>query len=165
VCEALRGDLAANDDTADSGPVRAVPVRRNAVARHNGHIAGAERAADAVPTIDSSPPPSLAAYERSAILRALAESGGEVPAAAKLLGEGKSTLYRRMQILRIPKGTPEPGSFLVIAGPPTLEAYERAALERARAEAGGDIQAAAKLLGIGKSTMYRKVERHGIGAG
>jgi transcriptional regulator of acetoin/glycerol metabolism len=131
--------------------------RRAALARVNGSGAAAPG-----PTSSSRIPLSLEAYERSAILRALAEGGGGVPAAAKLMGEGKSTLYRRMQFLGIPKGTSKPGSYLVIDGPPTMDSYERAALERAMAEAGGSRLRAAKLLGVGKSTMYRRLERYGI---
>jgi transcriptional regulator of acetoin/glycerol metabolism len=162
VYDALQGEVTSDQDAATSGPV-AVPVHRNRVAPHNGHVAGTEPGADAAPTIDSSPPLSLAAYERSAILRALAETGGNVLAAARLMGESRSALYRHIRALGIPRGVPEPSSYLVLDGPPSLAAYERAALERAMAEAGGDIQAAAKLLGVGKSTMYRKVERYGIG--
>jgi len=47
--------------------------------------------------------------------------------------------------------------------PLSLEAYERAALERALAEAGGDATTAARLLGIGRSTLYRKLARHELG--
>jgi DNA-binding NtrC family response regulator len=46
--------------------------------------------------------------------------------------------------------------------PLSLEAYERAALERALAECNGDVSAAAALLGIGRSTFYRRLGRHGI---
>jgi transcriptional regulator of acetoin/glycerol metabolism len=154
VCEALEAELTIHADVENFGRVRASPERPNTTARHNGHAAGA------APT---EPQLSLEHYERMAILGALAEGGGNVLAAARLMGESKSALYRHIRALGIPRGVPEPGSYLVIDGPSTLEAYERAALERAMAEAGRDIQAAAKLLGIGKSTMYRKVERHGIG--
>jgi DNA-binding NtrC family response regulator len=47
--------------------------------------------------------------------------------------------------------------------PLSLAAYERAALERALAECGGDASAAARRLGIGRSTFYRKLVTHGIG--
>jgi len=47
--------------------------------------------------------------------------------------------------------------------PLSLEAYERAALERALRTCGGDASAAARRLGIGRSTLYRKLARHGIG--
>jgi DNA-binding NtrC family response regulator len=53
------------------------------------------------------------------------------------------------------------------AAPPTdlplsLEAYERCALERALRETGGDATAAARRLGIGRSTFYRKLAEHGL---
>jgi DNA-binding NtrC family response regulator len=44
----------------------------------------------------------------------------------------------------------------------SLDAYERAALERALGECGGDATLAARRLGIGRSTFYRKLAQHGI---
>ncbi len=50
-----------------------------------------------------------------------------------------------------------------LAGIPTsLEAYECSVLERALSESGGDATAAASLLGIGRSTFYRKLAKHGL---
>jgi len=52
--------------------------------------------------------------------------------------------------------------------PLTLDAYERLCLERALRECAGDARAAARRLGIGRSTFYRKLARHalhGRGAG
>jgi DNA-binding NtrC family response regulator len=46
--------------------------------------------------------------------------------------------------------------------PLSLAAYERAALERALHECRGDASAAARRLGIGRSTFYRKLAVHGI---
>ena len=46
--------------------------------------------------------------------------------------------------------------------PLSLEAYERCALERALREAEGDARSAARRLGIGRSTFYRKLARFGI---
>jgi two-component system response regulator HydG len=46
--------------------------------------------------------------------------------------------------------------------PLSLEAYERCALERALREARGDATAAARRLGIGRSTFYRKLSKLGI---
>jgi len=46
--------------------------------------------------------------------------------------------------------------------PLSLDAYERCALERALRETGGDAPAAARLLGIGRSTFYRRLAHHGI---
>jgi len=46
--------------------------------------------------------------------------------------------------------------------PLSLEAYERHALERALRESSGDAVDAARRLGIGRSTLYRKLARHGL---
>src|SRR5690606_23455115 len=46
--------------------------------------------------------------------------------------------------------------------PLSLEAYERSALERALRESGGNATEAARRLGIGRSTFYRKLGRHGL---
>jgi excisionase family DNA binding protein len=48
--------------------------------------------------------------------------------------------------------------------PLSLDAYERAVLERALRESGGDATQAARRLGIGRSTFYRKLARHGLKA-
>jgi DNA-binding NtrC family response regulator len=44
----------------------------------------------------------------------------------------------------------------------SLQAYERCALERALDEASGDATRAAARLGIGRSTLYRKLSKHGL---
>ncbi len=44
----------------------------------------------------------------------------------------------------------------------SLAAYERCALERALEETSGDVRSAAHLLGIGRSTLYRKLCLHGL---
>jgi transcriptional regulator of acetoin/glycerol metabolism len=49
--------------------------------------------------------------------------------------------------------------------PLSFEAYERAVLERALRENGGEASAAARCLGVGRSTFYRKLSRHGIQLG
>jgi len=49
--------------------------------------------------------------------------------------------------------------------PLSLAAYERAVIERALRENGGEASAAARCLGIGRSTFYRKLSRHGIQLG
>jgi len=49
--------------------------------------------------------------------------------------------------------------------PISLDAYERCALERALAECAGDVSAAARVLGVGRSTLYRKLAKHDIAVG
>lgn len=46
--------------------------------------------------------------------------------------------------------------------PLSLEAYEKLCYERALKEAGGDPRQAARLLGVGKSTVYRKIQEYNI---
>ena len=46
--------------------------------------------------------------------------------------------------------------------PLSLEAYEQCALARALEEASGDAAQAARRLGIGRSTFYRKLAKHGL---
>jgi two-component system response regulator HydG len=58
----------------------------------------------------------------------------------------------------------EPGAGEPRELPLTLDAYERSALERALREAGGNATGAAQRLGIGRSTFYRKLAKHGLRA-
>ena len=46
--------------------------------------------------------------------------------------------------------------------PLSLAAYERRCLEEALHATGGDVRRAAALLGIGRSTLYRKLSEHGM---
>jgi len=46
-----------------------------------------------------------------------------------------------------------------------LSDLEKAALEKALQVTGGSILAAAQLLGIGKTTVYRKVKEYGLATG
>ena len=48
------------------------------------------------------------------------------------------------------------------ADPISLEHYEKKVILRAIDACNGDKQAAARLLRLGKSTMYRKIHRYGI---
>ena len=46
--------------------------------------------------------------------------------------------------------------------PLNLDAYEKSCIERALRESEGNRLVAASMLGIGKSTMYRKLKKHGL---
>lgn len=59
---------------------------------------------------------------------------------------------------------PVPASDVDATLPLSLEAYEKRALERALAECAGDATRAARALGIGRSTFYRKLAKHGLRA-
>ena len=59
-----------------------------------------------------------------------------------------------------PVGAVEPPPAAAV--PLSLDAYERCALERALRECDGDATIAAQRLGIGRSTFYRKLARHGL---
>jgi len=113
-------------------------------------------------------PLRLDAYERHALVRALDENDGNVQAAADALGLKKSTMYRHLVTHGIPRPQQrlplrgELGDYLKLDGPVSLEAYERAALERALRDAGGNLSDAAKLLGVGRNTMYRKCRAAGM---
>ncbi|EAP76753.1 GAF domain-containing protein [Roseovarius nubinhibens] len=65
-----------------------------------------------------------------------------------------------------PRGTlrPRPASDVIggEAGPRGLERAERAALKRALARADGNVSAAARALGIGRATLYRRMKRLGL---
>jgi len=47
-------------------------------------------------------------------------------------------------------------------GPESIEQAERAVLVRALRDSGGHAETAAELLGMGASTMYRKINEFGI---
>ena len=48
--------------------------------------------------------------------------------------------------------------------PLSLDAYEKLALERALREVDGDARAVARALGMGRSTLYRKLAKYGLSA-
>ncbi len=61
------------------------------------------------------------------------------------------------------RGKREPRQFdITDDDPPNFDVYERKLLLRALDQTGGDKLAAARLLGVGKSTLYRKLKKHGI---
>jgi len=75
---------------------------------------------------------------------------------------GKSTFYRQMNEFGLAPGTAALPTEVAPDIELSLADYERMALECALDEAGGNKIAAAKLLRVGKSTLYRKLTQHGI---
>jgi len=137
-------------------------VVRSAVAHHNGVVElfrvlrnlAPEFASDPTnrvphgPCVSASAPPR---NELAALLRlARAAEGGRKPTVS---GEWVTAGVRRE----------EAAANRWAADPPlSLAAYERLALERALRENDGDATRAARSLGIGRSTFYRKAGKHGI---
>jgi len=90
-------------------------------------------------------------------------------------------MHHRVESDRAPEGGPDPRCGVRGPGgaeegarqwasdlgelPLSLDAYEQSALERALRESAGDAGEAARRLGIGRSTFYRKLAKHGIGDG
>jgi DNA-binding NtrC family response regulator len=86
---------------------------------------------------------------------------------AEPMPEGAGEAGRRLgeSILAAPKEVPGGRGCGPVEIPLSLDAYEKSALERALRESAGDAGLAARRLGIGRSTFYRKLARHGIGEG
>jgi DNA-binding NtrC family response regulator len=119
----------------------------------------------------------------SCIERACHNTAGEVIDIDHLpapLGDSQSSLATHEIVPRAPARVPEVGgTHTPLSGhapdgpgggqweigpeePVSLELYEKKALLRALHETGGDKLAAARLLKVGKSTLYRKLKRYGI---
>lgn len=144
--------------TQPTGPVRMRTRGANArvVIDTGGVIALAARA------VGTASVPSVEDYERAAIQRALVEADGNMANAGKLLGRSRAMIYRRAQVLGVSnRGAlvrPRLGSNL----PLDLDAYERAAIYGALNACSRDKAAAAKLLRMGKSTIYRRMGELGM---
>jgi DNA-binding NtrC family response regulator len=155
VVEALEGGTGKAKPAAPARSPRA-GTKARAVVATGGSSAPAGRATRPAGV------PSLDDYERAAIQRALVDADGSMVGAGKLLGRCKTQIYRRARFLDVSNrgvlARPGLGSNL----PLDLDAYERAAIDGALDACGRDKAAAAKLLGMGKSTMYRRMGVLGI---
>jgi DNA-binding NtrC family response regulator len=124
------------------------PIARHFVAKHGR--SGESISRKAVARLECHPWPGNARELENAIESALAFASGKTLEASDFPG------------LLPGKVAPAAGVDGTDELPLSLEAYERAALVRALAEAGGDVTRAAFSLGIGRSTLYRKLGKHGI---
>jgi transcriptional regulator with PAS, ATPase and Fis domain len=130
----------------------------------------------------------LAALERRTILKAMSETAGDKRAAARILGIGKTTLRRKLKeygfeaplklvsadIVSTPRETariipnaPAKTIETVIesakhADTLPLDAIEKTAILTAMEETENDRQLVAKKLGIGRTTLYRRLKEYGI---
>lgn len=105
----------------------------------------------------------------------LVPDGGSGPAAPALLAVDRDDLVvgatrAARQLLRLAPASVNgtvPAARLLGAGPavPTLSALEeaeRSALHRALRQTGSNVSRAARLLGISRATLHRKIARHGL---
>ncbi len=152
------------------------PPRRLLPPADSGAITASEShgiAGDESPVVEEAPArepgaslvgASLAAYERWAIQSALQLTDGNREESSRLLGIGERTLYRKLKDFEIdgdvlPAGSPQ--------GPPELigrplDEVERWAIEQTLALTAGNREEAARLLGIGARTLYRKLEKYAL---
>jgi two-component system response regulator HydG len=133
--------------------------RRDDVPLLAQHILESRRRADAGPLgFEPEALLALAAHDWPGNVRELEN----VIESAAALAPGEKLRVADLPLPPARAGAFSSGVAAVPALPLSLAAYERAALERALAECGGDASAAARRLGIGRSTFYRKLATHGI---
>jgi DNA-binding NtrC family response regulator len=120
----------------------------------------------------------LGAIEKRAILTAVREAGNDKNLAARMLGIGKTTLYRKLKEYgcdapstlassdtvsspqrTIPNAPAENGT---VTDSAQLESIEKTAILSAMAEAENDRQLVAQMLGIGRTTLYRRLKEYGV---
>ncbi|MFI5402700.1 MAG: sigma 54-interacting transcriptional regulator [Planctomycetota bacterium] len=121
-------------------------------------IGDPKRAPGAQDVIPSLPPKNA---PRAGVRPGVAPPGSALPSSA-----GSGSLQPSRSEREIPRGA-APGRDIrpwdiTDDDPICLELYERKALLRALDRVGGDRLAAAKLLNVGKSTLYRKLKQFGI---
>ena len=108
--------------------------------------------------MNSAPPLTLAQLERQAIEAALSHTGFNLDEAARLLGMGRTTLFRRVKDYGFHRTKP----LSPTVAPIGLAELERAAIRAALARAAFNVAEAARLLGIDRTTLIRKVKAHDL---
>ena len=84
--------------------------------------------------------------------------------AALAMARGPRLAARDLRLSHAPLGRTRVSGESLNALPLSLDAYEKSALERALREVGGGARATARVLGIGRSTLYRKLAKYGLSA-
>lgn len=102
---------------------------------------------------------TLAELERIGIEAALASTDFNLNEAARILGMSRTTLFRRVKEYGLRK---KPLERAASAEPMALAELESAAIDAALARAQFNVSEAARLLGIGRTTMIRKVNALGL---
>src|SRR5262249_47992487 len=101
----------------------------------------------------------LMAYDWPGNIRQLEK---EMARAVLFLADGELLESSRLSpALSAPGAAPRRGTTLA----ETLQSAEAAQIASALEESGGDVVAAARLLGLGRSTLYRRMKELGITAG
>jgi DNA-binding NtrC family response regulator len=90
-------------------------------------------------------------------------AGAVAMADGRVLEPRHFAIFRPQRRTRLRGETPEPGSQITAVGQ-TLEQMERAHIEQALQQAGGNRTKAARALGIASSTLYEKIRRYGLKA-
>lgn len=103
-------------------------------------------------------PMTLAELERIGIEAALASTGFNIDEAARILGISRTTLFRRVKEYGLRERPLEKAS----AEPVELAELEAAAIETALARAQFNVAEAARLLGISRTALFRKVKALGL---
>ena len=127
----------------------------------------------------------LEAIEKTTILKAMRRTGNDRKRAARMLGIGKTTLYRKLkdygfgspstvvstevactgQTLRTSPNPPGETTGTVIKSTNNnnpLEAIEKTTILTAMQETENDRQLVAQMLGMGRTTLYRRLKEYGV---
>jgi transcriptional regulator with PAS, ATPase and Fis domain len=129
----------------------------------------------------------LEAIEKRAILTAMRRAGNDKKLATRLLGIGKTTLYRKLKeydfnalatLVSTDMASATTDTGIIQEAPaernetigtvePTnqhnpLEDAEKTAILNAMQEAENDRRLVAQRLGIGRTTLYRRLKKHGF---
>lgn len=103
---------------------------------------------------------TLAQLETIGIATALASTHFNLDEAARILGMGRTTLLRKVKEHGFREG--KTLGMAASTEPMGLVAIELAGIETALAGTGFNVSEAARVLGIGRTTLIRKIKAHGL---